>query len=247
VYDRYGNITGAEADMRVPGTNRATGAGEVDDKLKGRGMMGPTPSNQVSGVTGSRGRPSTESAAPTASIRGMFTPGAGSTNGLSLRAEGSLFDSQIFSANRAIEKGFDKPVAPRTAQPNAGVSGVSASVARETSFSSGAKLSTGTDPLNTKLTSRVAAPDSLVSENDPYAMGANANSLLSKPLDTGLSDSNRFSDQSAMYGGDVADPMEFLSMALRDGLGDEKLIQAAMKGGDSYGRKYKNLNRMGVL
>jgi hypothetical protein len=39
-----------------------------------------------------------------------------------------------------------------------------------------------------------------------------------------------------------------MSMALRDGLGDEKLIQAAMKGGDTdLSKRYKNLSRMGVV
>lgn len=67
-------------------------------------------------------------------------------------------------------------------------------------------------------------------------------------LDTFLEETDGLDTQTAAYGGDVADPMEFLSMAMRDGLGDQKLIQAAMRGGDAgMSKRYKNLSKMGVV
>jgi hypothetical protein len=244
IYDRFGNVSGIKRnaiqynDERdkpyLLGTNRATGAGEVDTKLKGQGMTGPVASNQVAGVTGSRGRPSTESAAPTASIRGMFTPGAGSTNGLSLRAEGSLFDNPIFAANRAIEKGFNKP----TGKSDYSMPQTFTSKQYNQNTATGPDYDPSSEPGRVTPGSRL---DKFFAETDTLEPVGGIE--LNEGTDMQAYDAlNR-----ATYGGDVADPMEFLSMALRDGLGDEKLIQAAMKGGDSYGRKYKNLNRMGVV
>lgn len=156
------------------------------------------------------------------SLRDMFKPGSGSTNGLSLLKSGSLFDNPRFARNRDYEKGTGE-FAPKTAESAAGV--------KKTS-------------LADKLQSN---PESV---SDDYSAG----NYSYKDPDTGSIISREEYEKktslasAAAYGGDVEDPREFMSMALRDGLGDEKLIQAAMKGGDTdLSKRYKNLSRMGVV
>lgn len=222
----------------------AEGAGEVMPPKKPLGakisaQSFSAGSSDWAGRTADSNLVSNSFSASTKSLKDSYRQGTGSTNGLTLRTEGSLFDNPMFARNREIEKGIGQPSKPK-AQPFE-------SQAAQSTMSRIDEGTAATTVFDKAKDNSILAPITPVKKTV-----ADAQSTIGSSY--GLGDGRE--QMAAMYGGDVMngvdtasplDTMTMLSTALNDGLGDPKLLQAAIRSGGSFTKKYKNLSAMGVV